>query len=239
MPGRSFRIFACLWTLGSFAACTVTNIEEHADPLDAGLPDVTVPDPGLPDGALPDVAAPGDDATLPSDAGPRPDASAKDGSAADAGFDATPTPDCGSAPVLRPPLDGSIFCPFSAPQGQPPLRCAPTDECCETPEEAGVLGTCDPKGAACAVPGSTRWECQDTANCGAGQVCCAVGADGGALGYNPVGACGIPFLSSFDGTRCLAACPVGAMQMCESQASCRSGTCTPLRSRGVEFGICN
>ena len=220
---------------GAAVACTVTNIETHADPIDAASLDGTLPDVAVPDVSAPDALAPAD-ASSEDGGRPEPDGGGPDASPGDARADVAV--DCGAAPLLRPPLDASIFCPFSAPFGQPPLRCAPTEECCETPPDAGVLGTCEPKGAACAVPGSTRWECQDTSNCTSGQICCAFGADGGALGINPPGTCAWPYLTSFDGTRCLSACPAGAVQACEAQASCLQGTCTPLRTRGVELGLC-
>jgi hypothetical protein len=70
-------------------------------------------------------------------------------------------------------------------------------------------------------------------------VCCAVGADGGAFGVLPVGVCGWPQVTSFDGTRCASSCPSGTTRVCESQAACTVGTtCTPLRTRGVELGLC-
>ena len=217
---------------------------------DAGRAGDAGPDAGPPSLMLPDVALP---STWERDGseGPADAAQIQDGGAADGSTDAPPdtgsvrdgggedaAPDCGAAPTLHYPGDASIFCPFAVPFGQPPLRCAATEECCETLQDAGVPGTCQAKGAVCPVARSTRWECQDAVNCPAGQTCCAVGSDGGAVTLDPNGACGLPRMVGFEGTRCGASCGASALAVCESPASCPAGTCRPLHARGVEIGVC-
>ena len=221
------------------AACSSGDAERAPDAgFEAGPTRVMLPDVALPSTWERDGSEPGADA-----------APTQDGGAADAAIEATPDagparddagdpPDCGPAPALHPPGDASIFCPFAVPLGQPPLRCAATEECCETLQDAGVPGSCQAKGTTCPVARSTRWECQDAVNCPSGQVCCAIGSDGGAVALDPNGACGRPRMVGFDGTRCSPSCGASALAVCESPASCPAGTCRPLRARGVEIGVC-
>ena len=175
----------------------------------------------------PDAA--GHDASSSTDTSTPPDDTDSSVPATDAGAD------CGKAASLHPNAgDGGIYCPFSAPAGGKNVYCAETQQCCENPA-GGAVSTCVAKGAACPVAAATVWECEDPTDC-AGMKCCAHASDGGTVTLS-TDTCG-PYLSKFSGTRCAAACAAGELQVCEKQGDCASGTCTAVKPKGNDIGVC-
>ena len=143
--------------------------------------------------------------------------------------------DCGTAAALHPPkADGGVYCPFSAPVGGKNLFCNVTQECCENPKGGGV-STCETKGSACPNAAATVWECEDPSDC-AGQKCCAHGSAGTAVTIG-TDTCG-SFLSKFAGTKCAATCAAGELVVCEQQSECTTGTCTAVKPKGNDIGVC-
>lgn len=146
--------------------------------------------------------------------------------------------DCGKAAKLFPPKpDGGMYCPFSAAPGGKNIYCTDTDTCCETPSGTSPSTCVAGKTTTCPVSGSTAWQCLDDVNCPSGEVCCAYGNDGGPV---TVGSdtCG-PYLSHFGGTHCAASCKAGELSVCEAQAECKTGTCTAVKPKGNDVGVCN
>ncbi|MDB5216629.1 MAG: hypothetical protein JWO86_4556 [Myxococcaceae bacterium] len=146
--------------------------------------------------------------------------------------------ECGTAAKLFPPKpDGGIFCPFSAADGGKNIYCKDTEQCCENVMGAGA-STCVAKGTACPVATATAWECDDPANCAAGQKCCAHSSASGTPVTVGSDTCG-PFLSKFSGTKCAATCATGELVVCEQQSECTTGTCTAVKPKGNDIGVCN
>ena len=174
---------------------------------------VQPPDAGAKDSNVEDTFVPESDSAPPGDAGS----------------------DCGKAASLHPNKgDGGIYCPFSAPPGGKNVYCLETEQCCENPAGAGV-STCVAKGTACPVANATVWECEDPLDC-AGKKCCAHSGDGGTVTIAS-DTCG-PYLSKFSGTRCETACGTGELTVCEKQAECTTGTCTAVKPKGNDIGVC-
>jgi hypothetical protein len=173
-----------------------------------------------------------------------PEASAKDVTETDTSMppeeDSAPPvdagSDCGKAASLHPNAgDGGIYCPFSAPTGGKNVYCSETEQCCENPSGSGV-STCVAKGTACPVAAATVWECEDPADCSGGKKCCAHAGDAGAV---TVGSdtCG-PYLSKFSGTRCETTCAANELVVCQKPADCATGTCTAVKPKGNDIGVC-
>lgn len=164
-------------------------------------------------------------------------------SSSDAGTDTSEPPpedagkECGTAAKLFPPKpDGGMFCKFSGTDGGKDIYCATTDTCCEAP--SGSTSTCvNGKTDMCPIAKSTPWQCLDPADCPQGQKCCAYGTNGGAV---TVGSdvCG-PYLSKFAGTKCAASCGTGELVVCEEQSECQTGTCTAVKPKANDIGVCN
>ncbi len=176
---------------------------------------------------------------------PTPEAGAKDVNPGDTSPGDTFVPpqdagaECGTAAKLFPPkADGGIFCPFSRTStGGKDIYCLETEQCCENIMGAGA-STCVAKGTACPVMTATAWECEDPANCAAGQKCCAHSSTAGTpvtVGNDTCGA----YLSKFSGTKCAASCAVGELVVCEQQSECTMGTCTAVKPKGNDIGVCN
>jgi hypothetical protein len=203
--------FAFAWgALAALEACSST---------DSGTSSGAVVTPTVDGGGSAKDANPGDTSTPQQDA-----------AAGDAGSD------CGTPAKLFPPKpDGGVFCPFSAPAGGKNVYCTDTQQCCENAKGQGV-STCVAKGTACPVQGATAWECEDPSNCAAGQKCCAHSGDAGAVTI-ATDTCG-PYLSKFSGTRCAATCGAGELVVCEQQSECTSGTCTAVKPKGNDIGVC-
>ncbi len=146
--------------------------------------------------------------------------------------------DCGKPPTLHPPKAGAegVYCPFSATAGGKNVTCAPGQQCCESPT-SGTPSTCVAAGSACPVPKSTIWQCGSAQDCGSGKKCCAHAADGGAVTVQQ-DTCG-PYLSHFGGTSCETSCAAGELVVCEQQTDCTSGTCTAVKPKGNDIGVCN
>lgn len=143
--------------------------------------------------------------------------------------------DCGKPAALHAPkAGGGIFCPFSAPPGGKNVDCAESEQCCQNPKGAGV-STCVTKGSACPVANATVWECEDPSNC-AGKLCCAHSGDGGTVTI-ATDTCG-NYLSKFSGTRCSTVCAPGELVVCEQQSECSTGTCTAVKPKGNDIGVC-
>jgi hypothetical protein len=145
--------------------------------------------------------------------------------------------DCGKAASLHPNSgDGGIYCPFSATgAGGKNIYCLETEQCCENPSGSGA-STCVAKGTACPVATATVWECEDPTDCQGGKKCCAHSGDGGTVTIAD-DTCG-PYLSKFSGTRCETTCGTGELVVCEKQAHCTTGTCTAVKPKGNDIGVC-
>ena len=180
-----------------------------------------------------------------SGAGPTPEAG-KDVNPGDTSLPDTFVPpvadagsDCGKAAKLFPPKpDGGIFCPFSATAaGGKDIYCLNTEQCFENVKGAGP-STCVAKGTACPVATATVWECEDPVNCvgGVAQKCCAHSSAGGTVTV-ATDTCG-PYLTKFSGTKCAATCAAGELVVCEQQSECTTGTCTAVKPKGNDIGVC-
>lgn len=177
---------------------------------------MTTPEAGTKDVSVGDTSAPLDSSVAPQDAGA----------------------ECGTPAKLFPPQpDGGIFCPFSAPMGGKNISCLDTEQCCQN-AKGGAVSTCVAKGTACPVTAATVWECEDPANCAAGQKCCAHSSTAGTPVMVGTDTCGA-FLSKFSGTKCAATCAAGELTVCEQQSECTMGTCTAVKPKGNSIGVCN
>jgi hypothetical protein len=149
--------------------------------------------------------------------------------------------DCGSPAKLFPPKPGAVdfYCPFGTSADGGKLYCPLAETCCETPKGGPASSCVAGKTQACPTAGSTAWECEAPSDCpGAGAHCCAHAADAGAVTVQ-TDTCG-PYLSHFSGTTCSAtACPAGQLTICEVQSDCAAGTCTAVKPKGNDVGVCN
>ncbi len=137
---------------------------------------------------------------------------------------------CGTPPTLHPHAAIGSYCPFGA---TGTLTCA-GQECCASP--SGTTSTCEPTGAPCPVAGSTRWECNQPADCGGGVCCGNVGA---SVALDSM--CGFYRAPSVTESICQASCAAGQLTLCASQAECSPGkTCVPFKSggRAIQLGAC-
>ncbi len=178
----------------------------------------------MPEGSTVKETGAGGDSSMPPD----------EGGSMDAGSD------CGKPASLHPNAgDGGIYCPFSAPAGGKNVYCKESEQCCET-AKGGPVSYCVAKGTACNATADTAWECEDPVDCAgaAGKVCCAHSGDGGTVTVNTDMACGTQFLSKFSGTSCKTACAAGELVVCEKQADCTTGTCTAVKPKGNDIGVC-
>lgn len=177
-----------------------------------------------------------------TDSGSSADTGPGDSSKDDAGTTTTDSgsktdagPDCGKAATLHPPTaDGGMFCPFSAADGGKNIYCPVADQCCAS-AKGGPPSTCVPKGSACPSPADTVWQCEDPSDCPSAQKCCAHGGDAGVTAQ--VDTCGA-YLSKFAGTRCAASCAANELVVCEAQSACATGTCTAVKPKGNDIGVC-
>ena len=189
-------------------ACSSSNGTSSGETVPTAVP-TSVKDASAPDTYSP----PGDSSMTPQDAGS----------------------DCGTPAAFHAPKpDGGVYCPFSAPPGGKNLFCNVTQECCENPKGSGV-STCETKGSACPVTGATVWECEDPSDC-SGQKCCAHGTAGTAVTI-ATDTCG-PYLSKFAGTKCAATGAAGELVVCEQQSECTTGTCTAVKPKFNDIGVC-
>jgi hypothetical protein len=163
-------------------------------------------------------------------------------SSSDTGTGQEPTDDAGSecgtqAKLFPPKPDGGMYCPFSATGGGKDIYCPVTDTCCETPQGGGPSTCVTGKTDTCPVAKSTAWQCADPADCPDAQACCA---HGGGTGTVTVGndVCG-PYLSKFSGTHCAASCGTDELVVCEEQSECKTGTCTAVKPKGNDIGVCH
>jgi hypothetical protein len=147
--------------------------------------------------------------------------------------------ECGTpAKLFVPKPDGGIFCPFSATTtGGKDIYCLETEQCCENAKGTGA-STCVAKGTACPVATATVWECEDPSNCPASQKCCAHSSAAGTAVTVGTDTCG-PFLSKFAGTKCAAACTADELVVCEQDSECTMGTCTAVKPKGNDIGVCH
>ena len=176
--------------------------------------------------------------TLPGDSGVAPGADGAVTPPASDGGDGGSSKDSGT--TCRPPklhrtqAGQGVFCPGSSVDGGRELYCdKATQQCCDTPSDAGP-STCSSATAACPVPDSIAWQCEDSTNCAAGKACCA------AVTLTPDSVCGyLRGNSGFTGTVCRAACAAGETQICQQQETCgTTGTCTPFKVEGNSIGAC-
>ena len=196
-------------------------------------------------GALLALEACSDNGTTPTEIPPVVDSGRHDSSSSssDAGADTNEPPpgdagkECGTAPKLFPPkADGGMFCPFSATDGGKNVYCTLTETCCEAP--TGSTSTCvSGKTETCPVAKSTPWQCEDPIDCPQGQKCCAYGTNGEAVTVG-TDVCGA-YLSKFGGTKCADTCAAGELVVCEEQSECEAGTCTAVRPKANDIGVCN
>ncbi|HEY8076457.1 MAG TPA: hypothetical protein VIF62_20170 [Labilithrix sp.] len=161
-----------------------------------------------------------------------PPSSGDDGGGTDGGSD------CGKPAELFPPKAGAtdFYCPFAREADGGQIYCPLADTCCETPS-GGAAGSCvSGKTTSCPVTGSTAWQCASPSDCGGSMKCCAVAMTGAVTVASDT--CG-PYLSHFYGTVCAASCAAGQLTVCEVPADCSAGTCTAVKPKGNDIGVCN
>jgi hypothetical protein len=124
-------------------------------------------------------------------------------------------------------------------------ECAQGETCCWGLKPAGA-GSFDPSSCAASVedcPDPTdpakeklAFDCQETSDCGSGEVCCIVpdtkGSFAGKAPKIPTAACGTLITNA--GTRCQASCGANDVQACQTDAECTGGKKCQLAK--VAFG---
>lgn len=152
---------------------------------------------------------------------------------------------CGSMPKLFPSDGGvgSLFC------GYPPGDAG--DLYCNGGAQTCCLGGADgdggfaapaceplpaqPDGGLCTNGNpAPELDCESVADCPSGQVCCMTGPNPPSLDTE----CGYYKASDVTGTHCAASCLTTETRICESQAECASGTCTPFKALILQLGFC-
>lgn len=152
---------------------------------------------------------------------------------------------CAKLPgTLHPPkadAGATIYCPFSGVDGGSAAYCtAGTEQCCETPEDAGAPSACEPVNpTGCTGSGYTLWACEDpVSDCPSGMDCCADGTfvNGGMMN----GMQCQNYASGMHHTACVAAGSCTGIQICTSNSECPSAhpTCTPFSKAGNQVGAC-
>jgi hypothetical protein len=143
-----------------------------------------------------------------------------------------------SPPQLYTETSPGVYCPFAAVDGGKSVYCAAGQHCCETPESAGTLSTCEAMGTACPVTGSIDWQCEEAVDCtaagSAGPICCGTGTQTSET----CGSSTWPEFTGFNGTMCVTSCPAPGITVCEQQSDCTTGTCTASKADGNQFGFC-
>jgi len=173
-------------------------------------------------------AGSGDSATAEPDGSDDLDSSSTDGTSP--GTDAS---DAGRTDAAG-DSGGPTFVDGSVPNGGNPSTpnvidcggkaCSSTTASCCSPSvpDGGAFSCGDPDGSTC--PGVTQ-ECDETADCPSGQVCCAVVTDG-------------PYVE----TTCLESCQIRAesRQACKLNGECHNGNpCMPQTCSGQLIGLCS
>jgi hypothetical protein len=150
---------------------------------------------------------------------------------------------------VYPPSDAGMFCPFSAvADGGKDVFCASGQHCCEPPANVNAASVCEPLATTCVHKGSTDWQCQGTADCAAGQVCCGNGVvdqEAAQPGCAPGGGT-LPasvFVVGFWEALCQASCASmdagPAWQLCDLQSDCPPAyACSPVRLQENDVGAC-
>jgi hypothetical protein len=142
------------------------------------------------------------------------------GSDADAVAPVDAGPDC-SPPVLSSsktstgPTCGAITCPATS------ETCCVADNSC-VPQEP-VATECD---------GGIPVECEVDRHCPGAKCCISLGV----IVSDPT--CGFLRAQKLNATICESACAPNEKHSCQTQADCATGTCTPIRALGRDFGAC-
>ncbi len=172
---------------------------------------------------------PGEDASSDLDAGSNADGAA--------------TADCGKVSTLH-PTDGSTgtYCPFQA--NDAGKNCGAGLACCAPKFPADPAAqTCvamkaghdECTFAAASMDGGLTIECEEDNECAGspgGSVCCLVGA----IKQDP--GCTNSYGSHINGAFCRSACAAGELHVCQTQAACATGMCTPFRAAGRDWAAC-
>ena len=152
------------------------------------------------------------------------DASSNDVASNDAS-DAGNVADCAMPPLHVP--DGGPYCP-----GLPDASfCAGPYVCCQQtqPGNNNTPTYCG-SGSLCGGSGKILdWQCDDTSQCSANQICCL-------FGFFAANACPTPV--QLNGTYCFngSSCPESTPKICASSSECDGGTCTPFVAYAGEGG---
>ncbi len=144
-----------------------------------------------------------------------------------------------------------VYCPFSATtDGGKAVHCTAGEHCCEPPESASMVSTCEPAATTCPVMNSTDWACEGTPDCAgtAGTVCCGAGT---IKTQAPQPGCGdggstlpsYPYVGDFTGTSCVASCSLTTttFQVCSKDSECpggAAGSCVSIKPKGNGIGYC-
>jgi hypothetical protein len=142
------------------------------------------------------------------------------GSDADAAAPPDSGPDC-SPPVFLSsttstgPTCGATTCPMTS------ETCCVADNTC-VPQDP-VATECD---------GGIPVECEVDRHC-PGEKCCL---SLGVIAADPT--CGFLHALKLNATICESACAANEKHSCQTQADCTTGTCTPIRAHGRDFGAC-
>ncbi len=143
--------------------------------------------------------------------------------------------ECGTTPALHPSDAGSIYCPFGPDGGA--ITCQ-NEACCISgkvgsafpPSTCAMAGQCNFQADA----GNTEIDCEQSADCPSGQVCC-----GGGPAPQQVQGCGYYQEKGMQYAKCAASCQAAEWQICSSNADCTGGkTCTPTKIKGAGIGFC-
>jgi hypothetical protein len=152
--------------------------------------------------------------SVTGDAGGGSDADADAVAPADAGPDCSP-PVLLSSTTSTGPKCGATTCPVTS------ETCCVADNSC-VPQEP-VATECD---------GGIPVECEVDRHCPGEKCCIALGA------ITTDSTCGFSRAQKLTATICESACAPNEKHSCQTQADCTTGTCTPIRALGRDFGAC-
>jgi hypothetical protein len=149
--------------------------------------------------------------------------------------------------ALHPETQAGVYCPFSGADGGDNVTCSAGEHCCEPPESANKVSTCEPAVTTCPVASSTDWQCEGAPDCASesGTVCCGTGTieqqapqpdcgDGGYAAFS--------YVSGFKGSACASTCSgTGVFRICSKDSECpggAAGSCVPIEPKGGGIGYC-
>lgn len=205
--------------------------------------------------------------TSPTDPAPSttPSTPSTGSDAGDAGTD----PDCSTAPYFHKKTENSFFCAHAGDGGKG-IPCANGGTCCNpNADNKGNFNSpsfclapgADQGATACAAQAATNqsswadggqaWQCEDSSNCAADEVCCIVSTPDAKKGsYANIGkdtkgapvACNALKVYKPGGSKCAKSCAAETeVPTCnpENKNSCPTGTtCKPASAAGRTLGVC-